>query len=301
MDNIIQTKKKLKQECFRWLISTVIAFFALIVLAYATFPEVWGTDIDITPETKLGLGTSDYKIYINLHISIKNYGKITGEIASVEAFIVSKSRDVQGNPNYMRHFSEVLYANSKIPFLGDFVEPKKKLEIEANILQVNTNGFGSFTESAYEYILIARDGKGTIFSFFYEFIIDNVQVSEILGNNIQYIRLSQLHEQHRKERLEKTFESFKKQTIIGSEDNDFKSAFIIKFDPNGGIGGNDYQIIPLIPRGSQGIPLKGGEPKREGYRFLHWENEDGLIFQNDFFTTASGDDTLYAVWGKKIQ
>jgi len=80
--------------------------------------------------------------------------------------------------------------------------------------------------------------------------------------------------------------------------------FTLKFNPNGGIGGNSSQLFIGVPTDNEDtVPkgiLNGGVPTRSGYTFLYWNSEsDGRGITNYY----NGDElnvvdnaTLYAVW-----
>ena len=312
MDNKEQIEEKSKKRVLYKVdksdIAIIISFLGLLLYGYSTLSTVGKEKIDIRTYEFLGLSMRNDKIFIKSYFSFANFGKATGTISSIETFIRSiDEKNSEGNPlSYMRLFSDVFYEsiNSDIPFLGSFVYPKDRWGGDFKLYQKNTNGLGSFGSGKYEcFIIFVGSKEEPIKKLHYEFNIEDFEVNSIIGNNMQYLKLTLLLEQERKQGLEDAYNSFKSPTAdnnIGSDDDDLKLAtkITVMFDPNGGIGGNDSQSF-LAGRGEL---LDGGIPTRSGYKFLFWNSNPkgtgSYSWYNGRNTVPSSNITLYAVWEK---
>jgi len=302
---MVTQRRRIKWRKVSTWIAIGINFIGLVFLGFTTFRSVGPEKIEIKYYDYVGLGLNLDKIFVNHHLSLKNYGKSPGAISSMEAFLISKKRDEQGNPKYMRHFSDVYYYNTEYngPFLGCFVYPNEMRENAFNIYQKNPNGFGLFEAGGYEYLIVIYDNnEEKIPCEYFEFNIDNSQIINILANRLEYIKLVPIQEQHKKDELWNTFKSFPKEPLDDSYlgcDDIFVPIFTVIFDPNGGTGGNGSQTIPE----GTFVPLDGGIPIRSGYKFLYWSTApdgSGTIHHNEWNQRIWSDERFYAVWEKDL-
>ena len=287
-------------------LAIVISVLSLLLSAYSIFRPFDKGKIIVTSDRFLGLGVNEEKIYIRTNMSFLNLGMAASAISKIEAIVISKGKDAHGNPNYMRHFSDVLYCEMRNPFLGFTVSPSESLDGCFDILQESRYGFGSFAPGKYEYLIAIRDEKDKqLYVMLFEFSIDDeYTVGKILSrDDLEYINIIPIQNRQRVDELLKTIEAFKQTSGIGCnlgcDENDllYGVKFEITYDPNGGTGGNIFQLF--LAGSWKGIPIDGGIPVRSGYRFSHWSrNPDGSgdVCSNGQILTFGGNVTLYAVW-----
>ena len=201
-----------------------ISVFTLLFNMYITFHPFDKAEIKVKSNEKLYLAlSSESTIYIQQYFSLKNYGKASGVVSSIEALIVSKSADAEGNPNYRRHFSDVFsyeaFENIHYPFMDCFLYPNGSWTYNFVIHQrksslTNPITAGTFAPGKYEYLIIFGNDKGEqICVMCYEFSIDEGQFNRMCNENEEgkaCVDLTPLHEQQRIDKLLKDLKSFKR-------------------------------------------------------------------------------------------
>jgi len=200
----------------------IIAFATivnLLILLYSVIP-IGKAEVIVRGKNELEILLHQCK-YLNVyhHLTFRNIGQKTGEIASVEGLIVSLSTN-QGVPIFKQHMLEFGYYvgtdySRYFPCLDLIFYPNdwwsERFAFFKRASEVSD--LDNFNAGDYEYFIVFKNDKGKLINaIHYRFSINESEIYT-LKNNCQlqriYVQLVQLQNKHRREELLNLLSEFK--------------------------------------------------------------------------------------------